>query len=90
MPNKTGGEAYGDSYQIRIPAELTGGARELLQRRTQAEAERLAEDRLIALRKHGTEFPRSPQMRNARLLWRGVRSISTTGPTPVAPWPLPM
>ncbi len=62
MPNKTGGEVYGVSYQVRIPGELLGipNGRQLLQRATKAEAERLAEDRFLSLRKHGTEFAKVP------------------------------
>ncbi len=73
MPNKTAGVAYGVSYQIRIPAELLGvpGKRELLQRKTKQEAERLAEDRFIALRKHGTEFSKipAPVQKQAAIAW---------------------
>src|SRR6218665_2177335 len=71
MPNKTAGQAYGVSYQVRIPAELTGGKREMFQHRTKAEAERQAEDRLIALKKHGTEFSKIPAsaQREAALAW---------------------
>ncbi len=62
MPNKTGGKVYGVSYQVRIPSELLGipGKREMHQRRTKDEAERLAEDRLLALRRHGTKFSEIP------------------------------
>lgn len=62
MPNKTGGVAYGVSYQVRIPAKLLGqvGKREIHQRPTKPEAERLAEDRFVALKKHGTEFAKIP------------------------------
>jgi len=71
MPNKTGGVAYRESFQIRIPAELTGGKRELVQRKTQVEAERLAEDRFVALKKHGTEFSKIPAdaQKKAALAW---------------------
>ncbi len=73
IPNKTAGVAYGVSYQVRIPAELVGipGKRELHQRKTKAEAERLAEDRLIALRKHGSEFAKIPAaaQRQAAIAW---------------------
>lgn len=73
MPNKTAGQAYGVSYQVRIPAELLGvpGKRELLQKRTKAEAERLAEERFLALKKHGTEFSKIPAhaQRQAAIAW---------------------
>ncbi len=60
IPNKSGGVIYGVSYQIRVPARLTAGKRELLQKKTRIEAERLAEDRFIALKQHGTEFAKIP------------------------------
>ncbi|MEZ0215697.1 MAG: hypothetical protein ACAH89_01040 [Rariglobus sp.] len=62
MPNKTGGKVFGFSYQVRIPSELLGkvGQREIYQRKTKAEAERLAEDRFLALKKHGTAFADIP------------------------------
>jgi integrase len=62
IPNRTGGTTYGVSYQVRIPAKLLGkvGQREMPQRPTRAEAERLAEDRYIALKRHGTEFAKIP------------------------------
>jgi integrase len=73
MPNKTGGQSYGVSYQIRIPSELLGvvGKRELLQRKTKTEAERLAEDRFLALKKHGTEFSKIPAdaQKQAAIAW---------------------
>jgi integrase len=73
IPNKTAGVVYGVSYQIRIPAELTGvpNAREQLQRKTKDEAERLAEDRFVALKKHGTEFSKIPAavQKQAAIAW---------------------
>lgn len=73
MPNRTGGKAYGVSYQVRIPAKLLGvpGKRGIHQRGTKQEAERLAEDRFIALRKHGTEFSKIPAevQRQAAIAW---------------------
>lgn len=71
MPNKTDGVAYGVSYQIRIPSKLTGGKRELLQRSTKRDAEVLAEDRFVALKKHGTEFSKIPAnaQREAAIAW---------------------
>lgn len=58
MPNKTGGQQYGVYYRVRIPAALLGrvGKREVYQFKTKAEALKLAEDRYVALRKHGTSF----------------------------------
>jgi hypothetical protein len=73
MPNKTAGKVYGVSYRVRIPAELLGktGVRETHQRKTQAEAERLAEDRLLALRAHGTSFAELPAkaQKEAAIAW---------------------
>lgn len=71
MPNKTAGVAYGVSYQVRVPSKLTGGKRELLQRSTKQEAELLAEDRFVALKRHGTEFSKIPAnvQREAAIAW---------------------
>lgn len=73
MPNKTGGKVYGVSYQVRIPATLLGriGKREMPQRNTKVEAERLAEDRFLALKKHGTEFSKLPAaaQQQAAIAW---------------------
>jgi integrase len=73
MPNRTGGRVFGVSFQVRIPAELLGvvGKREMHQRKTKAEAERLAEDRFLALRKHGTEFSKIPAaaQKQAAIAW---------------------
>ncbi len=73
MPNKTGGRVYGVSYQVRIPADLLGvpNKREMPQRRTKEEAERLAEERFIALKKHGTEFSKIPAdfQKQAAIAW---------------------
>ncbi len=73
MPNRTGGRVFGVSYQVRVPSELLGvpDKRELHQRKTQAEAERLAEDRFIALKKHGTEFSKIPAevQKQAAIAW---------------------
>lgn len=73
LPNKTAGKVYGVSYRVRIPAELLGktGVRETHQRKTQAEAERLAEDRLLALRAHGTSFAELPAkaQKEAAIAW---------------------
>jgi integrase len=73
IPNKTGGTAFGNSYQIRIPAKLLGRVdrREVLQRPTEAEAKRLAEDRFMALQKHGTEFSKMPAtaQKQAAIAW---------------------
>lgn len=70
MPNKTGGQVFGVSYQVRIPVELAG-KREMLQRQTRNEAERLAEDRFLALKKHGTEFSKMPghAQKEAAIAW---------------------
>jgi integrase len=53
---------YGFSYRVRIPGELLGrrGAREDFQRRTREDAEKIAEDRYLALKKHGTSFAELP------------------------------
>jgi hypothetical protein len=73
LPNKTGGKRYGVSYRVRIPATLLGktGVRETHQRKTRAEAERLAEDRLLALRAHGTNFAELPAkaQKEAAIAW---------------------
>lgn len=73
MPNKTNGKVYGVSFQVRIPAELLGipGKREMHQRKTKDEAERLAEDRFLALRQHGTEFAKIPAdvQKQAAIAW---------------------
>jgi integrase len=71
IPNKTAGVAFGVSYQVRIPSKLTGGKRELLQRSTKHDAELLAEDRFVALKKHGTEFSKIPAsaQREAAMAW---------------------
>lgn len=73
LPNKTGGKVFGVSYRVSIPGELLGrpGTREQLQRKTKAEAEKLAEDRFLALRKHGTEFAKLPStaQRQAAIAW---------------------
>lgn len=73
MPNRTGGQVFGVSYHVRIPAELLGvpGRREMHQRKTKVEAERLAEDRMLALRQHGTEFSKIPAtaQKQAALAW---------------------
>jgi integrase len=82
MPNRTGGNTFGVSYQVRIPGALLGtpNGRELLQRRTKAEAERLAEDRLLALRQHGTQFASIPAdaQRQAAMAW-GILSQHNEG-----------
>lgn len=73
MPNKTAGKVYGVSYQVRVPSELLGipGKREMHQRKTKDEAERLAEDRFMALKKHGTEFSKIPAdaQKHAAIAW---------------------
>ncbi len=73
MPNRTGGRVFGVSYQVRVPSELLGVSdkRELHQRKTQGEAKRLAEDRYIALKKHGTEFSKIPAdaQKQAAIAW---------------------
>lgn len=73
LPNKTGGKIYGVSYRVRIPAELLGrtGIRETHQRKTRADAERLAEERLLALRAHGTSFADLPAkaQKEAAIAW---------------------
>ena len=62
MPNKTKGKVYGVSYQVRIPASLLGvpNKREMHQRGSRAEAERLAEDRFMALKRYGNRFSEIP------------------------------
>jgi integrase len=62
LANKNAGKSYGVSYRVRIPGELLGkaGARETFQRKKRHEAERLAEDRFLALRQHGTSFADVP------------------------------
>jgi integrase len=73
IPNKSAGILFGTSFQVRVPARLLGqvGKREILQRSTRAEAEQLAEDRFIALKKHGTEFSKIPakMQKQAALAW---------------------
>lgn len=73
MPNKTGGATFGVSYQVRIPAQLLGvvGRREMHQRKTKVEAERLAEDRFLSLKKYGTEFSKIPAaaQKQAAIAW---------------------
>jgi integrase len=80
MANRTGGQVYGVSYQVRIPAKLAG-RRELHQRGTQQEAERLAEDRFVALKKHGTEFSKIPAsvQKEAAVAWAFIFEHNTTG-----------
>jgi integrase len=73
MPNRTGRKVFGVSYQIRIPGTLLGqpNKREMHQRKTKAEAERLAQDRFMALKKHGTEFSKIPTavQKQAAIAW---------------------
>lgn len=47
------------------------GGREQLQRKTKEEAEKLAEDRFLALKKHGTEFSKIPAtaQKQAAIAW---------------------
>lgn len=79
MPNKTAGQLYGWSYQVRVPAELAG-KRELHQRSTQAEAERLAEDRFLALKRYGTAFAEIPAeaQKQAAIAWGILNEHNTT------------
>lgn len=73
LANKTGGKVFGHSFRVTIPASLLGktGVREMHQRKTQAEAERFAEDRCAALRQHGTSFAELPPkaQREASIAW---------------------
>lgn len=73
MPNKTGGKVFGTSYQVRIPAALLGrvGPREIIAKKSRGEAERFAEDRFLALKKHGTEFAKLPAtaQQQAAIAW---------------------
>ena len=71
IPNTTAGSIYGTSFQIRVPAKLTGGRRELHQRKTRRDAERLAEERLLAVKKHGTDIASMPPdaLRQAATAW---------------------
>lgn len=70
IPNRNAGQVYGVSYQIRVPAKLAG-RREVHQRKTKAEAERLAEDRFLALKEHGKRFSDLPSkvQEEAALAW---------------------
>ncbi|HLP01498.1 MAG TPA: hypothetical protein VK163_05700 [Opitutaceae bacterium] len=86
IPNRSGGQAYGVSYQIRIPAELLARPTpEKLQRSTKRAAERLAEDRFLALRKHGTEFAKIPAeaQKKAAVAWSIVEEHNRTAGVPV-------
>jgi len=58
--NETEGKAFNSSFRVRVPAKLTEGKREQWQRKDRKEAERLAEERLLLLKKHGTEFSKIP------------------------------
>ncbi|OAM90345.1 site-specific integrase [Termitidicoccus mucosus] len=71
IENIKAGLAYGTSWQVRIPAKLTGGNRERQQFPTEDEAKRHAEDRLLALRKHGSSFAEIPptQQKEAIAAW---------------------
>lgn len=73
MPNKNRGVVFGVSYQVRIPSELLGmpDKREMHQRKTRADAERLAQDRFRALKMHGTEFAKIPAhvQKQAAIAW---------------------
>lgn len=73
LPNKTGGKVFGVSYRVRIPAELLGktGIRETHQKKTLVDAERFAEDRLLALKTHGTSFADLPPkaQKEAAMAW---------------------
>lgn len=62
LPNKTGGQVFGVSYRVIIPAKLLGvpNKREMRQEGTLADAKALAEDRLVALKAHGTTFASIP------------------------------
>ena len=79
MPNKTGGKVYRVSCQVRIPAELLGGERRAMhQRKTRADAEKLAEDRFLGLKAYGTEFAKMPAaaQRQAAVAWACSASIT--------------
>ncbi|EIP99510.1 phage integrase family protein [Opitutaceae bacterium TAV1] len=70
--NIKAGQRYGTSWQVRIPAKLTGGTRERAQFPTREEAFRFADDRFLALKKHGTAFAELPpaQQQEAVMAWR--------------------
>lgn len=78
LENKTGGAVYGASFRVTIPSALLGRTdkREMRQFKTQAEAERFAEDRLAALRQHGTSFSELPPkaQKEAAIAW-GMLSV---------------
>lgn len=80
IANRTGGEAFGVSYQVRIPAKLAGN-REQHQRKTKIEAETLAEDRFIALKQHGRLFAALPPaaQEEAALAWSKYLQKSGVG-----------
>lgn len=80
MANRTGGHVYGVSYQVRIPAKLAG-RREMHQRATKHEAERLAEDRFVALKQHGTSFSNIPAtvQKEAAVAWSLLFEHNTKG-----------
>jgi integrase len=80
MVNRTGGRVYNNSFQVRIPAKLSG-RREMHQRPTKQEAERLAEDRFVALKKHGTEFSKIPPsvQKEAAVAWAHLFEHNTKG-----------
>lgn len=83
IPNKTAGKQYGWSYQVRVPAELTDGNRELHQRSSKEDAERLAEDRFVALKKLGTSFADVPAevQRQVSVAWSILKGHNTANGT---------
>ncbi|MBE2216407.1 MAG: tyrosine-type recombinase/integrase [Opitutaceae bacterium] len=73
VANKTGGDSFGVSYQVRVPSKLLGvpGKREFTQYLTKADAFKHAEDRFLALKGLGTQFAAVPPavQRQAAMAW---------------------
>ena len=69
--NQNNGVTYGESYEIRVPKKLTNNKREKYQRKTRHDAIKCAEERFLALKRHGTQFSRIPAsiQQEAAIAW---------------------
>ena len=71
IDNQNNGVTYGESFEIRIPKKLTSTKREKYQRKTRQDAIKCAEERFLALKRHGTQFSRIPAsiQQEAAIAW---------------------